>query len=182
MAGRAQKRCPLRIILLALVGLTTAVGIPAAHGQQGSYKHPFSGQPLLKILEAPAAVTCESDLANSTGYYPRDWLMRMAAPSKENQAVDLLSTFERQSQRGRWAIAITGDMATVVNNQTNTPDSYQVVARSPWGVVLLRSGEGTHGGAFDAFTIDPQNGSFVAVTGAASALWNRVTVWVGRCF
>src|SRR5207247_6031191 len=88
----------LTLVLASVLVLAPAPTVPVASGQRSAHESAFSGQPVPKVShQSPTAVTCESDHADSTGYYPRNWSLRMADP-KANAEVLLTSAFERQRQ------------------------------------------------------------------------------------
>jgi len=172
----------LTLGLASVLVLAPAPTVPVAGAQRSAHESAFSGQPVPKVShQSPTAVTCESDHADSTGYYPRNWSLRMADP-KANAEVLLKSAFERQRQTTRWAITLGGEEASVVSGQEASAEVYRVVRRDTRGVILVSVRHGAFGGTVQVLTIDPLNGSFVSSDTSVGPLFNRATVWVGRCY
>lgn len=159
-------------LLLALAVIVTAS--PAA-----AYQREFSGEPLTRLLKTPAEITCESEQATSTGFYPENWIARMGDP--EGVPVHLRAVFQGQADLLRWAITVEDKHALVAIGDQARGERYDVVQRGPWGIVLMRIKPGTDGAAVQVLTIDPQNGSFVSSDASVGPVWNRTGVWVGRC-
>jgi hypothetical protein len=92
------------------------------------------------------------------------------------------SGLQKQSKPTKWRISLLGDgEAHVLADQEPTPDRFKVIRRDMTSVILVQVGRGIAGGTLEVLTIDPQNGSFVAADSNVGPLWNRTTVWVGRC-
>lgn len=157
----------LRVITCVLFVL----GGAPVFAQGRVYEAPFSGQPLRQFLQQSASIACRSELGDSTGYYPK------------GSGHSLLSSgLEKQFKPASWRISLKGDEeAVVVPGQEGTPERFQVIRRDSTSVILARVGQGLAGGTIEVLMIDPQNGSFVASDSSIGPLWNRTTVWVGRC-
>ena len=157
------------VIVCVLVG-ASFFGVTLVWAQSTPYEAPFSGQPLRQLLQPSVTLSCRSDLADSTGYYPK------------GGGHALKSGLARQSQPASWRILLTGEEdARVLAGQETTPEKFQVIRRDAASVILVRVGQGLAGGTIEVLTVDPQNGSFVASDSSVGPLWNRTTVWVGRC-
>jgi len=160
---------PARLRMTACV--LFVFGAAPVFAQRIVYEAPFSGQPLGQFLQRSASITCRSELADSTGYYPK------------GSGHSLLSSgLEKQSKPASWRLSLVGDEeAVVVPGQGGTPERFQVIRRDSTSIILARVGQGLAGGTVEILMIDPQNGSFVASDSSVGPLWNRTTVWVGRC-
>jgi len=162
-------RCTRLVLIAWVAGVFLSGGTPAwAQGQ--THEAPFSGQPLRQLLQPSATISCRSELADSTGYYPKAG------------GHSLQSGLEKQSKPASWRISLAGDEeARVLMGQEPTLERFQVIRRDATSVVLVRVGHGLVGATVDVLMIDPQNGSFVSSDSSVGPLWNRTTVWVGRC-
>lgn len=135
--------------------------------QRLKYEAPYSGSRLELDLEGTAVLACESEWADSTGYY------------NTSGRPLLRSSFQRQDERSRWVIALEGNRAHLIQPQDAPPVWLRVVKRDASGIILtyVQDGHSTI-----IVTIDPENSSFVYSTQNASEMWNRVSTFVGRCF
>lgn len=168
------------VAVIVIVALLLAASANPVYAQRTGYDTSYSGVPVPQALKRSALLVCESNQADSTGYYTQDLLKRIADPSK-NATVRLQSSFDRQSSVSRWSITINGDEASVVTTQDTTPETYRVLMRDTWGVILIALGQGVAGGAVNVLSIDPTNGSFLSVSTSVGAMWHRSTVFVGQC-
>ena len=160
----------IRIAALASILQLSALGSPPVQAQGSVYEAPFSGQPLRQLLQRSANLSCESHLADSTGYYP------------QGTGHVLTSGLQKQSKPGIWKISLVGEEdAPVIQGQEAAGDRFHVIRRDSTSVILVRVGQGLAGGTVEVITIDPQNGSLVVSDSSVGPLWNRTTVWVGRC-
>lgn len=152
--------------------LTVGVARAAAPPQQ-EYKSPFSGRPVPEILDPSASVKCFSDQAAVTGYY------REVNPQSAKMEIFLShSPLKSQTAGGGYQISIRGDEAAVFDEVTKESYKYQVYRRDSSAVILLR-GKGV---GVEVITIDLESGSFVLADSGVNRLWNRTSVWVGRCY
>lgn len=152
----------MRTLLVAMVPLI----VLAAASLRSDYEAPYRGEPLAITSGDLANIVCESELADTTGYYT----------DKDGKTI-LISVFEKQSKRATWILSITGNQATVMHGQ-GIVRRFQVVQRNPLGLILV---DALETGSAQVITISPQNSSFVYSTQNVSSLWNRTNVFVGRC-
>ncbi len=156
-------------VMPLLVG-AVAILLTQACNVRAEYEAPFSGKPLLRILQSSATVSCFSDLSATTGYYGKE----------EGKPDTFLTSAPLKSQRagGGYKISIKDDTAVVTDEVFGQSYQFQILERDAKGVILTRD----KGVGVEVITIDPQNGSFVLTdSGVQSRLWNRTNVWVGRC-
>lgn len=133
----------------------------------------FLGKALPQVLQPSGTVSCFADTAAVTGYY------RNLNPAAGKPEVVLKSSpLETQTAGGGYKISFRGDQATVLDEVMKQSYQFQVYERRKDGVILMRA----KGVGIEIITIDPLNGSFVLTDSGVQTLWNRATVWTGRCY
>ena len=133
----------------------------------------FTGQSLPQVLDPSGSVSCFADTAAVTGYHTD-----LSAAPDETRVTLTYDPLKSQSAGGGYRISFEDDRASVLDEVLNETYQFQVHSRRSDGVVLLR-GKGV---GVEVITIDPRNGSFVLTDAGVSRLWNRASVWVGRCY
>ncbi len=133
----------------------------------------FTGQSLPEVLDPSGSVSCLADTAAITGYYPD-----LSAAPDEARVTLRSDPLKSQPAGGGYRISFDDDQASVLDEVLNQTYRFQVHSRRSDGVVLLR-GKGV---GVEVITIDPRNGSFILADAGVSRLWNRASVWVGRCY
>ncbi len=141
------------------------VALFAAGSLRSDYETPYHGQALKMTSMESLNIVCESDLADSTGYY--------ATP----EGTILQSIFKKQSKRATWIVSIRANEANVMDDQGNL-GRYVITKRDSSGLILVEAGRGV---SVQVITIDPRNSSFVYTSQNVSLLWNRANTFTGRC-
>lgn len=132
----------------------------------------FRRRAVPQALQPSGSISCFADRAAVTGYY------RAVIPEPGKPDVTLSSTpLESQTAGGGYKISFAGEEATVRDEFMKESYRFQVYQRREDGVILLR-GKGV---GVEVITIDPRSGSFVLTDSGVQTLWNRTSVWVGRC-
>ena len=159
--------------LLAVFTLPLALACGQAVAPESTGATDFLGQSLPEVLDPSGSVSCFADTAAVSGYY-RD----LSAGSAEARVTLTSDPLKTQSTGGGYRISFDDDQASVLDEVLNQTYRFQVHSRRSDGVVLLR-GKGV---GVEVITIDPRNGSFILADAGVSQLWNRASVWVGRCY
>ena len=150
------------VVILLGVAVATSVG---AEGLRDQYKAPFEGPMLKGAFDKGTKFLCISNLAGSTGVYPKAGEHRV------------ISEFMKQSKPATWQMMIDKESAAVVDNQGNEQVMLTTKFNSE-GIILVGAGRNE---SVQVITIDPNNSSFVYTTQNAQVLWNRASTYVGRC-
>ena len=159
--------------LLAVFTLPLALACGQAVAPESTGATDFTGQSLPEVLDPSGSVSCLADTAAITGYYPD-----LSAGPDEASVTLRSDPLKSQSTGGGYRISFDDDQASVLDEVLNQTYRFQVHSRRSDGVVLLR-GKGV---GVEVITIDPRNGSFLLTDAGVSLLWNRASVWVGRCY
>ena len=155
----------------------------------------FRGRPVPQALQPSGSISCFADRAAATGYYravipepgkadvtlhstPLGGGYRAVIPEPGKADVTLHSTpLESQTAGGGYKISFAGEEATVADEFMKDSYRFQVYQRREDGVILIRA----KGVGVEVITIDPRSGSFVLTDSGVQTLWNRASVWAGRC-
>ena len=159
--------------LLAVFTLPLALACGQAVAPEATGATDFTGQSLPEVLDPSGSVSCFADTAAVSGYY-RD----LSAGSAEARVTLRSDPLKNQSTGGGYRISFDDDQASVLDEVLQQTYLFAVFSRRSDGVVLVRTKEI---GA-EVITVDPRNGSFVLTDAGVSLLWNRASVWVGRCY
>jgi len=133
---------------------------------------PFRGRALPQALQESGSISCFADRAAVTSYY------RAVFPDPGKPDVTLHSApLESQTAGGGYKISLGAKEATVRDEFLKESYRFQVYQRRQDGVILMR----LKGVGVEVITIDPRSGSFLLSDSGVQTLWNRASVWAGRC-
>ena len=104
-----------RLAVIACTLLLLVAGTAPVGAERGTYEAPSSGQRLHQVLQPSANISCERQIADSTGYYPKGTGHSLTS-----------SGLQKQSKPAKWRISLLDNgEGHVLADQQPTPGRFQ---------------------------------------------------------